>query len=206
VNRKVLVVIVALIAVAMLATPTVGLVNALGKPNKAETFYTIPLVSNPPTLVTIAEVVPPNEKWVGPVIDSYPNPDGSFRSSSGAIRTLAYQGALGTGVLTLTTIHGLGKYQSPTLASGAGTYNMVLDVSGDYGTGTLEGIARLTLWDLDFSQPMIKYYELWTMSLHGKGSLNGLNVFAEAYATAVPLPSGGTIYLHWWNTTISQAN
>ena len=202
-NRKVLGITVVLLSVAMLAAPFVGTAFALGKPNKAETFYTIPLAS-PPTLVTIADLVPPNEKWVGPVIDSYPNPDGSFRSSSGAIRTLAYQGALGTGVLTLTTIHGLGKYQSPTLASGAGTYNMVLEITedGGYGTGTLEGIARLTLWNLDYSQSPIVYYELWTMSLHGKGSLNGLNVFAEAYATAVPLPTG-TIYLHWWNTTIA---
>ena len=165
---------------------------------KLRTFYTIPLVS-PPTLISIAETVPPYIKWVGPVIDTYPNPEGSFRSSFGAVRTMAYQGQLGTGMLTMTTIHGLGKYQSPTDSSGAGTYNIVLEVSGDYGTGTLEGMARLTLWDLDISN-IPPYYELWTMSLHGKGGLNGLNVFVEAYATMVPNPP---YYFQWWNTTIS---
>ena len=146
------------------------------------------------------------EKWVGPVVDTYPNPEGSFRSSFDSVRTLSYQGALGTGLLTMTTINCLGKYESLTDGSGAGTYNIVLEVSGDYGTGTLEGMARLTLWDLDYSN-LLPYYELWTMSLHGKGDLNGLNVFVEAYAVLVPypFPTGPTRYLQWWNTTISQA-
>ena len=151
-NRKILGITVVLLSAAMLAAPFVGTAFALGKPNKAETFFTIPLVS-PPTVIEIEELISPNIKWVGPVIDSYPNPDGSFRSSSGAVRTLSYQGALGTGIITMTTIHGLGKYESPADASGAGTYNIVLDLtSGSYGTGTLEGMARLTYWDLDLSQ------------------------------------------------------
>ena len=190
-NKKALTLTITLLAVAMLTTPLVGTVHTLGKPNKGQTSYTIPFVDDP-TLVGIAELVPPYEKWVGP--------DDSFRSSFGAIRTLAYQGALGTGLLTMTTIHGLGKYESPTVASGAGTYNMVLDVSGDYGTGRLEGMARLTLWDMDFSN-IPPYYELWTMSLHGKGDLKGLNVFVEAYATMTLFPV--PLYFHWWNTTIS---
>jgi hypothetical protein len=84
-------------------------------------------------------------------------------------------------------------------ASGAGTYNIILDISGSYGTGRLEGMARLTLWDLDFSNTP-PYYELWTMSLHGKGDLKGLNVFVEAYAIMIPVEPH---YFQWWNTTIS---
>ena len=197
-NRKILGITVVLLSAAMLAAPFVGTAFALGKPNKAETFYTTPLVTMPPTLILIEESIPANIKWVGPVIDSYPNPDGSFRSSSGAVRTLSYQGALGTGIITMTTIHGLGKYASPTDASGAGTYNIVLELtSGNYGIGTLEGMARLTHWDLDSSQ-MPPYYELWTMSLHGKGSLQGLNVFVEAYAVALQFEP---YYLQWWSST-----
>ena len=190
-KKKILGVFISLLAVVMLTTPLVVTVHALGKPNKGQTSYTFPFISAP-TLDMGAELVPPYEKWVGP--------DDSFRSSFGAVRTLEYQGALGTGLLTMTTIHGLGKYESPTVASGAGTYNITLDVSGDYGTGRLEGMARLTLWDLDFSS-IPPYYELWTMSLHGKGDLKGLNVFVEAYATMglLPLP----YYYQWWNTTIS---
>ena len=188
---------VTLIALILIVvTPLVGTVYALGKPATGETFYTYPFNSSP-TLIAIAEPIPPYIKWVGPVTESYP--DGSYRSSFGAVRRLTYQGELGTGLLTMTTIHGLGKFESPSDGYGAGTYNITLDISGDYGTGRLEGMARLTLWDLDFSKTP-KYYELWKMSLNGKGNLNGLNVFVEAYATTFLV---APYYVQWWNTTIS---
>jgi len=198
-NKKVLLLTITSLTVILLVTPIVGTVYSLGKPNKGQTFYTNPFIG-PPTLTPIAQIEPPYEKWVGPVIDSYPNPDGSFRSSFGAVRIWAYQGALGTGLLTMTTIHGIGKFESSTVGSGAGTYNIVLDISGDYGNGRLEGMGRLTLWDLDFSNTP-KYYELWKMSLHGKGDLKGLNVFVEAYALMLPM---APYYVQWWTmTTIS---
>jgi hypothetical protein len=182
-NKKIMSMVI-VFTITMISTLTVQSVYALGKPNKGETFTTIPFVS-PPTLSPIAQLVSPYEKWVGP--------DDCFRSSFGAVRELAYQGALGEGTLTMTTIHGLGKLESSahTVGYGAGTYNIALEVTGDYGTGKLEGMARMS-WVLDPSDTPA-YHELWTMSLHGKGDLNGLNVFVEAYGVAI---------FQWWVTTI----
>jgi hypothetical protein len=195
-NKKIMSMVI-VFTITMISTLTVQSVYALGKPNKGETFTTIPWDSDP-TLLPITVLVPPYEKYVGPVIESYPNPDGCFRSSFGSVRILAYQGALGEGTLTMTTIHGLGKLESSAVGSGSGTYNIIIDVTGDYGTGKLEGMARMS-WVLDFSDTPW-YYELWTMSLHGKGDLKGLNVFVEAYAEMLFAPP---FYVQWWNTTIS---
>ena len=198
VKKRTIIIATALMTLAMLATPLVGTVFALGKPNNAETFYTYSQTSSP-TLIG-NEIVPPEIKWVGPVIDTYPNPDGSFRSASGAVRMPPYQGALGSGVLRMTTVHSLTKYITTTDFSGGGTYNITLEIAGNYGTGKLEGMAQAN-WDY-VSTRTPKYEEWWTMSLHGKGDLNGLNVFVEGYA-AFKVIGGALKYVQWWNTTIS---
>ena len=71
---------------------------------------------------------------------------------------------------------------------GDGTYKVVFEIAADggYGTGTLEGMCRNSLGKMDVPPGTTPRTEQWwTMSLHGKGDLNGLNVFVEVYATRV---------------------
>lgn len=195
-NKTKLFPVITILIFALITTSLTGIVHALGKPSESEYFTLIPFVDDA-TIVGPITSSGQNAKWVGPVIEPF-YPDGSFKNSRDTFRVYPpYQGPLGEGIMTTTTIMSMAKYQNPGLASGASTYLVTLDITGTYGTGRLEGIARVE-WYLDFSSTPV-YYDLWTMSLHGKGDINGLNVFVEAYGAFNPMPS----YNLWWNTTIS---
>ncbi len=186
--------VVSILALAMITTSLIGPVFALGKTAKSENFTLIPF-SDDATIVGPITSSGQIAKWVGPVIEPF-YPEGSYKNARDTVRVYPpYQGPLGEGLMTATTIMSMSKYQNPGLSSGASTYKVTLDITGSYGNGRLEGIARVE-WYLDISNTP-KYYDLWTMSLHGKGDLKGLNVFVEAYGAFNPT------YNLWWNTTIS---
>jgi len=174
----------------LLATSLVGTAQALGKPNVSETFYLSP-ATDPATLTGYSQSTNPIEKMIGP--------DDSFRQARDAYRTYNYKGALGEGILTQETILTVSKTDGAYM-EGGGTYRITLQITkdGGYGTGTVEGILKSN-WEINrVVGPLFRYDEYWTFSLHGKGDLNGLNVFVEAYATLVR-PSYK--YNVWWITT-----
>jgi hypothetical protein len=187
-NKKVMQLTLTLIVIVMMVTPLIGTAQALGKPNVGETVYLDP-ANDKPTII--------GEKTNNPATVKQVGPDDTFRLSWGAIRSYDYAGVLGKGVMTVETISSLAK-QDPSITIGNGIYKVELIIEGDYGTGTLEGMCRIH-WENVFVDPK-SAEQWWTMSLHGKGDLKGLNVFVEAYAarvgTAPPLT-----YKQWWTTT-----
>ena len=189
-KKKIPMAAMVLLAVVVLVTPLVGTTKALGKPNVSETFYLNP-ATDPATLSGYTQVNAPIEKMVGP--------DDSFRQARDAYRTYIYKGVLGEGILTQETILTVSKTDGSYM-EGGGTYQITLQITkdGGYGTGTLEGILKSS-WIINrVVGPSFRYDEWWTFSLHGKGDLNGLNVFVEAYATIV---RPAYKYNVWWTTT-----
>jgi len=189
-RKKILIRTAVLIAAVLLATPFVATAHALGKPRVSETFYLHPS-TDPATLSGYTQSTAPTEKKIGP--------DDSFRQARDAYRTYNYKGVLGEGILTQETILTVSKADGAYM-DGGGTYQITLQITkdGGYGTGILEGILKSN-WEINrVVGPDFRYDEWWTFSLHGKGDLNGLNVFAEAYATLV---RPGYKYNVWWTTT-----
>lgn len=207
-NRKLSVIAVVLVAVAMLATPVFGTAQAWGCKNNVKTVTLDPSF-DPPTIDGATEIIAPTTKF-------YDLDDGSqIRIAWGALREMPYVGELGQGVLHLKTILSVGKnvptqYGDPYVQSkGSGLYQITLEITTanpdeDYGTGTFKGYVYLK-WDYNIV-PIpadFRYEEWWTISLCG----NGLKVNAEAYSTLifhpnpVPPPAVVGVYTSWWTTT-----
>ena len=178
----------------MIATPIVS-ASRWRNPRKSETFTLIPFVDDPTSSVGATEIIGPTSKWVGPVIEPY-YLEGSVKISRGAVRVSSYQGPLGEGSLTMTTILSVAKYQNPGLASAHSIHTVTFDIAGSYGTGRLTGFAQME-WKLDFSNTP-RYYQIITMFLQGKDDLKGLKVFVESYGAFNPMPT----FNSWWNVTI----
>jgi hypothetical protein len=186
-NRKFLVLAVALMAVAMLATPLVGTVMA----KKTTVVITRTPGVDPPT-EEILEEIPGDTK----------SPGKSYNLiGSGLFRTVAYgsesddRGPLGYGTKYVETIfsisHGSGEIVTtpmgdiPMYVHGFGIYKVKYVIEGGpYGVGTLEAIERME-WEMDFSapNPLNWRYEAWsTYSLkQGTGDFAGVRVDLETY-------------------------
>jgi len=196
-NKKVMQLTLTLIVIFMMVPPLIGTAQALGKPSVGETFYLDP-ATDEATIVGETTIISPTVKPIGP--------DDTFRLGKDGYRSYDYVGVLGEGVMYVETVSSLAKRvyneKGGFNTEGDGTYKVVLDITADggYGTGTLEGMCRIH-WENDVPPGTTPRTEQWwTMSLHGKGDLNGLNVFAEAYATRVDPPPPLT-YKQWWTIT-----
>jgi hypothetical protein len=205
-NKKFLVIAVALMAVAMLATPVFGTAQAWRCKRNVKTVTLEPFV-DPPTISGATEIIAPTEKF-------YDLSDGSqIRIAWGALRDLPYVGELGQGVLHLKTILSVGKQAAVPFglqSKGSGLYQITLDITTanpdeNYGTGTFKGYVYLK-WDyyLVPNPTTFRFEEWWTISLCG----NGLKVNAEAYSTLIntlidpgPPPVVESVYTSWWTTT-----
>ena len=201
-NKKLLMLTTTLFVTVMMVTPLIGTAQALGKPHVGETFTLIPFEDDP-TIIGETSIIPTTTKLIGP--------DDIFRLGKYGYRSYEYVGVLGEGVMYVETVSSLAKRvyneKGGFNTEGDGTYKVVFEITADggYGTGTLEGMCRIH-WENDVPPGTIPRTEQWwTMSLHGKSDLNGLNVFVEAYATRVkgvlPDPPFPLVYKQWWTTT-----
>lgn len=191
-SKKAMKVTVVFILVALVSTSVVGTVQALGKGLTVQTIVTAPIPSTN-TLTFIEELVAGSANYLH---------DGAVRIGHGAVRSYEYDGPLGTGTLYTRTLHsrytdlgpliefppGSGSYANAT-GKGTGIYEYTLEIDGDYGDGTLKGIAYVT-YDWDF--PAFKYEVLDTAKMvpvEGNWDLKWVNV------------EGIRLGVYWWWTT-----
>jgi hypothetical protein len=186
-NRKFLVIAVALMAVAMLATPLIGTVMA----EKTTVVITRTPGVDPPTEVIIEEI-PGDRKF---------SCKGYNLIGKGLFRTVAYgsesddRGPLGYGTKYVESIisisYGSGEIvttpmgDSPMYLHGFGIYKVKYVIEGGpYGVGTLEATEKME-WEMDFSSPnpLDWRYEAWSSySLkQGTGDFAGVRVDLETY-------------------------
>lgn len=192
-NKKVLMLTLTLVAVSMIATPTVSACR-WRKPRTVETFTTTPFAELP-TLTNMEQVVPSTPKYVC---------DGTVRIAKGSVRKYDYNGPLGTGtfylksIISITKVSGMiellpGYYENIT-GHGKGSYKYTLIIDdGPYGTGTLKGVGKLAFdWNFAESPPR---YEQWDTAMLKPvtGNLNIIKVYLEGYSS---FPIGW-----WWTTT-----
>jgi hypothetical protein len=127
VNRKILVVFIALLAAAMLATPLVGATQACGfrriiQPYAAEYIVKQIKAPNPPVV------------------------KGDFSIVTGSVSEGAYNGPLGTGTMTAELIR---QVTNTVTQEGCQTAkNTLVITSGPYGAGTLVGYSWFTFDDI----------------------------------------------------------
>jgi hypothetical protein len=194
-NRNILTLTIILLAISMIATPTVSACR-WRKPRTVETFTTTPFV-DPSTLTGMEDIVSGSQKYVN---------EGTIRIGWGSLRKYDYAGPLGTGtfylksILSITTVSGMielppgsGNYENVTgHGSGIYKYTLVID-GGTYGTGTLKGIGRLE-FDWNFGEVPPRYEQWDTATLRPvKGDLSIKKVCVEGYSV---FPVGW-----WWTTT-----
>ena len=196
-NKKVLMIAVAVLAVAMLATPLVGNVQACGhrQHRTVETFTLTPSFATPSTLTGMEQLVPGTLKFVC---------DGTIRIARGSVRKFSYDGVLGTGTLytenivSITRVSGMmklaGKDENVT-GHGQGIYKWTLEIEdGSYGTGTLMGISRT---EIDWNYAELRLENWDTVTLRPvTGDLDIIHVYVEGYNVfSIPL------VCYWWTTT-----
>jgi hypothetical protein len=191
-NKKIFMMVIALIAVAMMVTPLVATAQACGWQEKSIQTFTLDPAVDPPTIRGYTETVAPTEKIVA---------EGTIRLAWGAVRVYEYNGILGHGWITGKTIYSVSDWPAVGNAGeGHGIYlwTMVLDTDAGYGTGTLEGCAYLR-WEFDSTVVPLPRFEQWTNArLYGRGDLKGMTVLLDTYATMKPpLP----LYKDWFTKT-----
>ncbi|MGE5638444.1 MAG: hypothetical protein ACM3WQ_07040 [Chloroflexota bacterium] len=138
-KKGILVILVALMAVAMLATPLVSIVQA-----KKEVVPFSYVAGTGAKLWKMGEV---DVKWT---------PDYSDRIARGTWRLFNYSGHLGTGTLSMVAIISITHYDNETVGlttyHGNGNYRIFYDItSGPYGAGTLEGV-EVEYWDYNYQR------------------------------------------------------
>ena len=190
-NKKVLMLTVTFILIAMISTSIVGTAQAS---RTVETFPTTPF-EELPTLTNMEQVVPGTPKYVC---------DGTVRIAKGSVRKYDYKGPLGTGtfylesIISITKVSGMiellpGYYENIT-GHGKGIYKYTLIIDdGPYGTGTLKGVGKLEFeWNYAEIPPR---YEQWDTAMLKPvtGNLNIIKVYLEGYSR---FPIGW-----WWTTT-----
>jgi hypothetical protein len=201
-NRKILVIAVAFLAVAVLATPLLGTAKACrwGKPKTIDVYARTPGV-DPPTEVVLETIK------ASDIIKL----TSDMKVASGGLRSVAYgseeddRGPLGYGIKYVKTIISVERYsgemvntpmgESPMYGHGFGIYkvNLVIE-GGPYGAGTLEGIERLE-WEWDLSDPSprnwkIEYWSSYSL-IKGAGDFAGVRVDLETYYN---------MFLGWYHT------
>ena len=174
-KKKILVVAVALMFAAMLATPLMATVQA--KKTVIPFDYTKVAAPVPETIV--------DEKY---------RADGHIRIAKGTYRTYAYDGPLGEGSVYTEAIISITHVEDPeiyplTKFHGHGNYRSIITItSGPYGTGTLEGVSVLE-WDGDLSMPFgpQTYYYVWGDIVYsrGTGDLKGIMMRQTMFTTTL---------------------
>ena len=176
-NKKIPVVTVTILAVAMMAVSSVAFVQA--SKVVVPFSYTGGLTS-----IRSGEV---DVQWT---------PDYSTRIARGTWRLYSYSGPLGIGTYYSEALISITHYDNETLGyttwNGGGVYRILYNItSGPYGVGTLEGISTQK-WDYDFQRtPKNVLFGNATLQ-HGTGGLRGVRMVydfnAGVYTGEVILP------------------
>jgi hypothetical protein len=193
-NRKILVIAVAFLAVAVLATPLLGTAKACRweKPKTIDVYTRTPGV-DPPTEVFLEEIPGDLNKILC---------DGKLQITSGRLATVAYgselddRGPLGFGTKYVKTIIAIQHFSGEMITAptgetqtmyghGFGIFKVKYVIEGGpYGAGSLSGIERVE-WEWDFSDPKPRNwrFEKWSSySLKmGTGDFAGVRVDLETY-------------------------
>lgn len=196
-NKKFLIMAVATVAVVVLFAPMLGTAQAFkSERSKTVETFTTPYGVPPLTFSGMVESEKGSEKFLC---------DGTLRIASGTVRDYIYNGPLGTGTVTLETVISItqvdgyiffaGAWRNAT-GHGSGIYKWTIEiVDGPYGTGSLEGIGRLT-WDYDYTETPPRFEQWDTATLRPTaGDLDIIRVCAEGYLNA---PNGW----YWTETTV----
>ena len=172
-KRKVSMILVALMATAMLATPLIGNVQAAKTRVPFSYTQTVPVPKG--TQVDV--------KWT---------PDWHTNINRGTYRTSSYSGPLGVGTVYWEAIISVTHYDNETLGyttfQGHGNYREIFTITGGpYGAGTLEGV-RVMEWDFDISRPANVRYHLWGNGTyqHGTGDFEGMRMDCTIDIMQVP--------------------
>ena len=161
--KKSLVMVLAVLAVFALTTPSIMFAHA-SKKEVVHFSYTASSGGG-----TSGEV---NVNWT---------PDWSVRIARGTWRLSNYNGPLGTGTLYSVAIISITHYDNETVGyttyHGHGNYRYLYTItSGPYGAGTLEGVS-IQEWDYDSTRTGIKN-SIWGNGTfqHGTGKLEGVRM------------------------------
>lgn len=190
-KKKLLGIFSILFAIAMLATPLVS-AKTYGEGLTVEKFTVIHIPATN-TITYVEELVPGSPTYIQ---------DGAIRIGHGALRKFDYDGPLGTGELFMKTLHskyavsgnyefppGSGKYIDET-GQGSGLYQFTLVIDGDYGTGTLKGVAHVELeWDYT-----VLFYE-------ARETAKLVPVEGDLNIKWVEIEGLDILFFHWWTTT-----
>lgn len=185
-NKKVLVFAVALLAVAVLATPLLGTAEAC-RPRRHKTVetFTVTPFEDPSTFTNM-------EQLEEATVEYYR--DGTVSVAHGTLRKHDYDGPLGTGTFYIKTLLSIAQLTIPysnvaQIGRGLYKYTLVID-DGPYGTGTLEGYGTVK-----FDYNLLEYrYEQWDTAkmVPVEGAMNIICVSVEGY---------GFLFDWWWTTT-----
>ena len=191
-NRKILTLTIALLAVVALAAPLIGPAQACRNRGRAKT-----IVPYEASIVMTVVTQPTFTKW---------SDDGLLVIRKGSLREGAYDGPLGNGTLYSENIISITKFDvyingtpAASIGHGFGIYReqYVID-SGPYGAGTLTGITIMQ-WDIQTVDDP-KSYTYWAYCVFGQGTgdLAGIKLTYSLTGTIIPPAPGlqsGTLIL-----------
>lgn len=184
-NKKVLVFALALLAVAVLATPLGTAEACRHRRNRTVETFTVTPFEDPSTLTNM-------EQLETGTVEYYC--DGTVKVAHGTLRKHDYSGPLGTGTFYIETLLSIAQVEIPysdVAQTGKGFYKYTLVIGdGPYGAGTLKGYGTLK-----YDYNLLEYhYEQWDSAkmVPVEGNLNIISVSVEGY---------GFLFDWWWTTT-----
>jgi hypothetical protein len=180
-NKKLLVMAVAFIAVAMLATPMVGTAEACRWRRRPQPFEATFQLRNPASEPYAGGFTPPTTEHFGPTdsawVNPFLNPDGyKYMLSKGLVAWGTIDcGALGKGKMTLTQKWWFNNFET---LLGVTMVSYLLEFDGEYGD--YEGsISAIFLSKTDSTNPTLFITEGNGIFFKGTGDFEGVKIIAN---------------------------